>query len=196
MALIKCPECGGNISDKAPACIHCGFPLDKIEISNIDIAAFDVVYMGFSNNDNDFGKSRVSEKLFEICGFQRSASQYFIDNPPRIIMSGLSKENAEWVKWYFKGYGATIEINESKTDLNENNNQKISMMVTECKNRQSQYRKNQEQAQKQRSTIMCPRCGSAAITTGQRGYNLLLGFIGSGQTVNRCANCGHKWYPR
>lgn len=27
MALIKCPECGKEISDKAPACIHCGFPL-------------------------------------------------------------------------------------------------------------------------------------------------------------------------
>ena len=28
MALIKCPECGNYISDKAPACIHCGYPLD------------------------------------------------------------------------------------------------------------------------------------------------------------------------
>ena len=29
MALIKCPECGKEISDKAKACIHCGFPLDE-----------------------------------------------------------------------------------------------------------------------------------------------------------------------
>lgn len=27
MALIKCPECNKEISDKAPACIHCGYPL-------------------------------------------------------------------------------------------------------------------------------------------------------------------------
>lgn len=27
MALIKCPECGKEVSDKAPACIHCGYPL-------------------------------------------------------------------------------------------------------------------------------------------------------------------------
>lgn len=32
MALIKCPECGREVSDKAKACIHCGFPLDGIEI--------------------------------------------------------------------------------------------------------------------------------------------------------------------
>jgi cytochrome c biogenesis protein CcdA len=28
MALIKCPECGGEVSDKARACPHCGAPLD------------------------------------------------------------------------------------------------------------------------------------------------------------------------
>ena len=31
MALIKCPECGKEISDKASACIHCGFPLNNID---------------------------------------------------------------------------------------------------------------------------------------------------------------------
>lgn len=30
MALIKCKECGGNISDKAVACPHCGLPLKKV----------------------------------------------------------------------------------------------------------------------------------------------------------------------
>lgn len=29
MAIIKCPECGKEISDRAEACIHCGFPLTK-----------------------------------------------------------------------------------------------------------------------------------------------------------------------
>ena len=37
MALIKCPECGQEISDKAKFCIHCGFPLvdEAEEISNV-----------------------------------------------------------------------------------------------------------------------------------------------------------------
>lgn len=41
----------------------------------------------------------------------------------------------------------------------------------------------------------CPKCGSTAITTGQRGYSLITGFWGSNKTMNRCANCGHKWEP-
>lgn len=29
MALIKCPECGQQVSDKAKSCIHCGFPIEE-----------------------------------------------------------------------------------------------------------------------------------------------------------------------
>lgn len=29
MALIKCPECGKEISDASTACIHCGYPISK-----------------------------------------------------------------------------------------------------------------------------------------------------------------------
>lgn len=31
MALIKCPECGKDISDQSENCIHCGYPLNKKE---------------------------------------------------------------------------------------------------------------------------------------------------------------------
>lgn len=33
MALINCPECGKEVSDKAQACIHCGFPFQKQEFT-------------------------------------------------------------------------------------------------------------------------------------------------------------------
>lgn len=31
MALITCPECGKQVSNQAPQCIHCGYPLQKAE---------------------------------------------------------------------------------------------------------------------------------------------------------------------
>ncbi len=45
-------------------------------------------------------------------------------------------------------------------------------------------------------TLKCPKCGSTAVTIGQRGFSLFTGFIGSSQTMNRCGNCGHRWKPR
>lgn len=46
------------------------------------------------------------------------------------------------------------------------------------------------------NVLKCPKCGSTAVTTGQKGFSLLTGFWGSNKTVNRCGNCGYKWKPR
>ena len=32
MALIDCPECGRQVSEKAPMCLGCGFPINKSEV--------------------------------------------------------------------------------------------------------------------------------------------------------------------
>ena len=38
MALIKCPECGCEISDSAPSCPHCGFVMTSLRDSKVSLA--------------------------------------------------------------------------------------------------------------------------------------------------------------
>ncbi len=39
MALIKCPECSEEISDKAEACPYCGFPISNNYVEkNLDFS--------------------------------------------------------------------------------------------------------------------------------------------------------------
>ena len=35
MAIIKCPECGMNVSDKSNMCIHCGYPIAKSQLKKV-----------------------------------------------------------------------------------------------------------------------------------------------------------------
>lgn len=35
MAMIKCPECGNQVSDRAKVCIHCGCPIEELAPSGI-----------------------------------------------------------------------------------------------------------------------------------------------------------------
>lgn len=65
----------------------------------------------------------------------------------------------------------------------------------ESQKRYDEYLAKQKAEEEERNTIRCPRCGSTQITTGQRGYSLFSGFLGSNKTVNRCANCGYSWKP-
>ena len=63
MALINCPECGKEVSDKARSCIHCGYPLDDFNSSekaennilmlnsnNADVNGYLWIYQGFPYN--------------------------------------------------------------------------------------------------------------------------------------------------
>ena len=36
MPLIKCPECGNKVSDKAHACPHCGFPIEDMAAEQVN----------------------------------------------------------------------------------------------------------------------------------------------------------------
>lgn len=52
-----------------------------------------------------------------------------------------------------------------------------------------------EARERERNTIKCPKCGSTAIQTVNRGYSLMTGFLGSGSPRNVCQKCGYKWKP-
>ena len=51
MALIQCPECGQQISDKAKVCIHCGFELPKME-TNKELEKTEAVKTSFQKSSN------------------------------------------------------------------------------------------------------------------------------------------------
>lgn len=59
MALIKCPECGKEVSDKATSCPNCGYPLDSfLNEEDIDIEEND--YSSFSDTGRNYAKEAVS----------------------------------------------------------------------------------------------------------------------------------------
>lgn len=69
MAIIECPECGGKVSEHAECCIHCGFPLKKINKNNIkvdntliDISKIKTIYNNYNSIDQN--------KLYQICNWR------------------------------------------------------------------------------------------------------------------------------
>lgn len=103
MALIKCPECGGNVSDKSPACIHCGYPLHNL-ISATEDYQIELISYGTY-------KLPTLTKIVEHTSKGLPEAQKMIDNIPCIIISGISKEKAEIIYNDFKYAGAQVQIN-------------------------------------------------------------------------------------
>ena len=100
----------------------------------------------------------------------------------------ISKEDALTI------YNVThsTEIIDAMIELKQKDIIEYGLKLSQFKN---QLEQKKQVNQQEKNQVRCPRCGSPNITAGQRGYSLLTGFVGSGSTVNRCANCGYKWKP-
>lgn len=147
MALIKCPECGREISDRSDKCIHCGYPIVKVSKT-------------FLFNGVESDKAFFLDKSIDLADRQRKLR----------AISDVGNSAA----WDF-----VMEWDESGEIPDVVNHETLA-----------------EARERERNTIKCPKCGSTAIQTVNRGYSLMTGFFGSGSPRNVCQKCGYKWKPQ
>ena len=97
-----------------------------------------------------------------------------------------------------KDLEAYLEIKERRENakhLEEN------MRVAERKRAKEEKKRAEQEFRRHRAECRdagipcCPCCGSTGITTMARGYSVWSGFVGSGDPVNVCQACGHKFKP-
>ena len=99
MALISCPECGKQISDQAPACIHCGYPLPKQPTAPAAPPSpdrFSVVLTACP--DGPETQSKVVELLMAELGISRAEAEAYVDNctvvPSIVLREGMTQDAA------------------------------------------------------------------------------------------------------
>lgn len=175
MALIKCPECGREISDKSKHCINCGFPLNEIE-ENINSTD--------RNTNNKFMCliDGVQYDLSDIADILTSIPSGKLEDP-----DDLATSKRAWRLLQERVSGLTLFA--------------VSQICGEIRNTRTvpetiDTKKYVFEPKKEDNLVHCPRCDSTQIVTGQRGYSMMWGFLGSNKTMNRCASCGYKWEPR
>lgn len=188
MALVNCPECNHQVSDKAISCPNCGFPIaETIKQENVN-----------TNTNNDFDNKRycllfkrlgtsnkieVIKEVRQLLNMGLSEAKNIVDNAPSILAQDVSLETAKNIQ--------------NKLDLLN-----VVTAIEQYHTKEESFSFEKEQEIKQildkhkEDVVRCPRCGSSAVTTGQRGFSLFTGFLGSNKTVNRCGNCGYSWQPK
>lgn len=98
MSLIICPECGKEISDKATVCIHCGYPIKKVENPHISKK---YVYMYMSNSclSNPFKEFNEHKEGVQICPDCGKQLEYYeteiIDNNTNLVIKRSTEESQE-----------------------------------------------------------------------------------------------------
>lgn len=170
MALINCPECDKEVSDKANVCIHCGYPLNEFKSETIlDSQSKKVVIPSFKEYSDK--KIHVIKVIRETTGMDLSGAVSLVEQDIPIVKDGLSYNQAKEIADKFLKIEVEAKIFDSATTLTYVN------------------------PSKDKDKICCPKCGSLEYHTGSRGYSLFAGFIGSGKVVMTCLRCGNRWKP-
>lgn len=201
MALISCPECGKEISDKAPAFIHCGYPMDAVNSLNY-------VNANFLNDKNEIiiNYNKIDKKellqIMEKTGYSKIQSISLLKE-----QTGLSlTECKELFNPLYEEYNKSIDKKYSVTKLPESQrkcNNCNSIFVSNahtcpsCKSSNTSFFQSVQTASPK--SIKCPTCSSTNITkisgANKAGSVALFGIFSMGHISKtfKCNNCGYKW---
>lgn len=72
MALIKCPECGKEVSNRAEACVYCGYPLHQGEKTQNEGASLPQENVSVGSNSEEPITQSASNKLTQLLDRQRA----------------------------------------------------------------------------------------------------------------------------
>lgn len=181
MALIICPECGKEISDKAKACIHCGFPLDSI---------------------NDLDPTPTEENM-NIC--PKCGKIYTKLTCPDCGTGMINCHISQW-DWTKK-----INMQDKDDEWTQQMRERYVVNSTVFDKDLYEARLQEEQAERDKieeyrqaarrieaNKPKCPTCGSTNVekisTTSKVVGGALFGLFSSNvRNTMRCKHCGYKW---
>lgn len=177
MALIECPECGGKVSDKAPTCIHCGYPLHESEVMQVQ----EVQYCPYC------GKTNNIESTF--CGY---CGKSFLKEEKKQELAPINSNTD------------VVNIMDYKNDLDMPNDM-VRLQQAQIIQQQRQLDEQRRQFDAQAKCPKCGstslsggkqgfgvgKAVAGAVLLG--GVGLLAGGIGANKTVVTCMNCGYKF---
>ena len=100
---------------------------------------------------------------------------------PYELAKGLNKDECEKLKYQLEKCFGTVEIvaDNGSTTHNESFGHLDAVKINNHIPKQP----------------CCPKCGSTALATVNRGYSVVWGLLGSGKPMNVCQACGHKFKP-
>jgi len=107
MALIKCPECGKDVSDTITQCIHCGFFLKKQNNGSTtqSNSNYDVVLKSSGS-----GKLGIIKLVMEITGLGLKEAKDLVDAVPSKIARNIPNEEAKAIANQLKQNGAEVDV--------------------------------------------------------------------------------------
>lgn len=184
MALIKCPECGKEVSDKANVCLNCGYSIREY-VENIRKKE---VYQKRIDSIKIPEKPKRENSWFIFMGICIIGALSGIisesDNDFTIFLYSFTLFFGVVFSIGVREYNYRVRMKKYKLAIDNPELYRITIL--------------QEQEEKDKKLIKCPNCGSAntkKISATSRVVSTTMIGLASSKLGKQfeCKNCGYKW---
>ncbi len=170
MSLIKCIECGNEVSEFAEMCPKCGCPLSII----------------LKSKDNHHAIIKINDnKEYDLTDFNKKVDEETLQSVPKVARLLMHEYEIQGIDAKLIADVIAFNNNQIPTDYNE---------ALERMRASNRVRRERIEASKPK----CPTCGSTNISKIS-ATSKALGAIGFGllsktaKSQFKCKNCGYKW---
>lgn len=134
MALITCPECHGQVSDKADVCPHCGYPIAANTPQ--EKYAFRVISQPIPKSAvQEWERFTAIRLTMEIAGVSTATAKNLLDTPGSIIKDKLTEQEATAVVLNYQKLHIPTAAEQSQYTLREVEREKQETQETFLKKR-------------------------------------------------------------
>jgi len=117
MALIKCPDCGKEISDKAASCIHCGCPIHSAKDSSIK----QIVVPSFRESSNK-SLTNITMSVMNI-GFSEAFSFLYQERP--VVYTGSDEAIINSIVSQYAAAGIEVKVEQESISCGTGSSRRI-----------------------------------------------------------------------
>ncbi len=212
MALIKCPECGEKISDKAPICVHCGYPLAR-ELKKAEEASFEASNGSFAMIICNIGPNRtqVMKDIRKYTSIEVQEVKELLDNVilgETVICVDENIQTLQALAETFVSDGCTVKINPISIEESKNYRHYVEPEIAPTvevyapsdtdSGKGMTSHQGSPQAGDSENIPRCPTCGSTDIQKiGAVDGVVSTQFWGVSSKkiakTYKCNNCGYMW---
>ena len=133
MSLIKCPECGREVSDVANTCIHCGFPLKNESILSDALVENTLKKVVLQRNPSN--KLVAIKVVRQVTGLGPAQAKALVESSNPVVVNNIDSDRANDIANMFNREGITAKVINANEELtvDEVNNNLVSEPKKETK---------------------------------------------------------------
>lgn len=191
--LIKCPECGKEVSDMAKICIHCGFPIEECYKPVLNIEFSSKKCPKCNGNLVCIDNNETYEEFCYKCSYIKTINKD--DLIKKFVCAecfcedGILEDKNDCIIIKCSTCEEEYKVFDKQTSVYNRGAGRNTIHAIDLI---KQHKRRMDELKAGQNIPKCPKCGCTNIQIVRKNWSWITGFM-TNATERVCAKCNYRW---